>query len=267
MQLALHAYQDAFAAALLADDPAADAPEELRSLLAQPGFAVYRNTVLKGCIDALQANFPTVDRLVGDEWFRAAAAIHARATLPSQVSLLVYGESFPDFLAAFEPAQELPYLADVARVDRAWTESHVAADDPLLEPPAVVALSPAQMATTGLQLHAATRWHWSDAWPIHALWSRNRSESSEEPAEIVWAGEGVLLTRPYGAVHCAALSGAGAAFLAACATGASIEQAVLAALSAEPAADIAALIHQLLDAGAFSALQPAQRDTARKEEE
>ena len=28
-------------------------------------FAVYRNTVLKGCIDALQANYPTVGQLVG----------------------------------------------------------------------------------------------------------------------------------------------------------------------------------------------------------
>jgi len=58
-------YQDAFAQALLAED-AAVAPQ-LAYLVAQPGLADYRNTVLKGCIDAVQANFPTVARLVGDE--------------------------------------------------------------------------------------------------------------------------------------------------------------------------------------------------------
>jgi hypothetical protein len=42
-------------------------------------FKVYRNTVLKGCVDALAANFPTVLRLVGEDWFRAAALIHVCA--------------------------------------------------------------------------------------------------------------------------------------------------------------------------------------------
>jgi Putative DNA-binding domain len=54
-------YQDAFAQALLAEDPGSASPE-LARLVAQPGFAVYRNTVLKGCIDALHANFPAVAR-------------------------------------------------------------------------------------------------------------------------------------------------------------------------------------------------------------
>ena len=42
--------------------------------------------------------------------------------------LVDYGEEFPDFLATFEPAAELPYLSDVARLDRFWTQAHVAAD-------------------------------------------------------------------------------------------------------------------------------------------
>ena len=148
---ALARYQDAFAAALLADDPLAEAAPELRPLVSQPGFAVYRNTVMKGCVDALQANYPTIERLVGEEWFRAAAACHARKALPSQTALIVYGEAFADFLATFEPARELPYLADVARVDRAWTEAHVAADAPTLAPAELAALPPAQMSTRALR--------------------------------------------------------------------------------------------------------------------
>ena len=67
----LSTFQDSFSAALLGQ--AADAPW-LSALESQPGFAVYRNTVLKGCIDALQANYPTVCQLVGDDWFRAELA-------------------------------------------------------------------------------------------------------------------------------------------------------------------------------------------------
>ncbi len=137
---------------------------------------------MKGCIDALQANYPTIERLVGEEWFRAAAACHARKALPSQTALIVYGETFADFLATFEPARELPYLADVARVDRAWTEAHVAADAPTLAPAELAALPPAQMSTRALRLHPATRWCWSDEWPIHTLWSRNRGDSTPATA-------------------------------------------------------------------------------------
>lgn len=256
MKSELSAYQDAFAAALLAEDPQAGAPPEVARLAAQPGFAVYRNTVMKACVDALQANYPAVARLVGDEWFRAAAALHVRRHLPSQSSLLLYGAEFPAFLASFEPAREVPYLADVARVDRWWTEAHVAADDPLLDPAVLAALTPGQMSCLALRPHATARWGWCDEWPVLTLWRRNREAFADDGGAIAWEPEGALLTRPVGAVRAAALPRAGVALLDACAAGLCIEQAVLAALEVDARADIAALIRRLLEAGAFSALQP-----------
>ena len=101
---------------------------------------------MKGCIDALQANYPSVARLVGDEWFRAAAAIFAREQLPAQATLLYYGEGFAEFLARFAPAAELPYLPGVARLDRCWTESHAAPDESALAPAALAGLAPGALA-------------------------------------------------------------------------------------------------------------------------
>ncbi len=75
----MNTFQQSFAQALLhpgAADPAAVA---MAAVLQQPAFSVYRNTVLKGCIDALEANYPTVARLVGSEWFRSVAALVAVA--------------------------------------------------------------------------------------------------------------------------------------------------------------------------------------------
>ena len=66
MTIRLETFQDGFANALLALEPSVDCAPELAYLVAQPGFAVYRNTVMKGCIDALQANYPAVARLVGE---------------------------------------------------------------------------------------------------------------------------------------------------------------------------------------------------------
>ncbi len=253
------AYQDAFAAALLADDPAASPCPMVERLRRQPGFAVYRNTVMKGCIDALQANYPTVERLVGEEWLRAAAGVFARRQLPSQPSLVLYGEEFPSFLAAFEPAREIPYLADVARVDRLWTEAHVAADAPELDAATLAALPPSAMSSFGLRLHPAARWTWSDDWPIHALWSHNRSREADFEAPMEWIGEGVLVTRPLGPVRVEAFARGGVALLDACRAGVSIEEAVQCALDAQTDVDLAGLVRLLLQAGAFSGLQPIAR--------
>jgi len=266
---ALARYQDHFAAALLSGADArgalAYAPAVIARLTAQPGFAVYRNTVFKGCIDALEANFPAVARLVGTEWMRAAAGEYARAEPPRSPRLLDYGATFPGFLATFEPAAGLPWLPDVATLDRLWIEAHVAADAPVLDVAQVAAWQPADLMRARLVPHPATRWSWCAHSPAFTIWSRNRTDDAPAvdvagadatgaDAEIDWAPEGALLTRPEAAVDQCRLSRAGIAFLDACAAGQTVEAAALAALDAEPAADLRALIGALLSAGAFAAL-------------
>lgn len=259
---ALAVFQSGFAHALR--DPAGPLPPSLARLVGQPGFAVYRNTVMKGCIDALHANFPSVARIVGDEWFRAAAAVYARAELPSAPMLATYGASFPEFLARFEPAAELPYLPAVARIDRLWSESHVAADAPTLDAGALRTLTPDDVARCTLQLHPAARWAWSDELPLHALWTRNRSDAAAtDDTPIDWHGEGVLLTRPHGAVLVQPLSRGGATLLDACAQGRSIEDAVAAAL-ADPVEDVGVLIGQCVSAGAFRGIAPLDLADSRR---
>ncbi|RJG03443.1 DNA-binding domain-containing protein [Noviherbaspirillum sedimenti] len=241
-------FQDAFAQALLA--PAGEAPPILAGLLAQPGFAVYRNTVAKGCIDALLANFPAVARLTGEAWLRSAAALYLREQPPGDARLLYYGAGFADFLARFAPAADLPWLADVARLDRYWIEVHTAADAAPLDLAALSGLAPEALARTVLRPHAAARWAWFADAPVYTLWRRNR-EPFEEAGEIAWQGEGALLLRPYGAVQWAALDAADCAFLDVCGAGLPLADAAAAALALRADTDLAALLARLLQLGAF----------------
>jgi len=262
--LSLAQFQSAFADALLAPaDAAASSP--LAHLLAQPAFAVYRNTVAKGCVDALEANFPSVARLVGREWFRAAAAVHVRASPPRDARLLFYGAHFPQFLRDFEPAAELPYLAGVAQLDALWCAAHTAADAPQLDASALTRLPPEQLGAAVLRPHPATRWVWFETHPIYTLWHRNRPSGmtladgtaappEADEGEIEWQAEGALLTRCDGVVRWQPAGRADAAFLAACADGATLSRAADAASLADPEADIAALLAGLLRAGAFCQL-------------
>lgn len=250
-------FQHAFAQALM--QPAATPPAEsspIAALLRQAGFAVYRNTVLRGCVDALLANYPAVARLVGEPWFRAAAAEYVRAHWPARPMLVDYGDRFAEFLTAFAPAAELPYLPAVAQLDRCWTEAHLAADAPALRAADFARLI-RQVDLQHLQLrpHPAARWRWFDAVPALTIWQRNRTPSTDT-AVIDWRGEGALLTRPAGAVDCCALPRAGAALLDACAAGlplaAALEQAAAAA-AAEGINPLLPLLPLLLEAGAFVA--------------
>jgi hypothetical protein len=111
------------------------------------------------------------------------------------------------------------------------------------------------MHRLSLRPHATARWAWCEERPIYTLWSRNRDCDAAFDAEIDWRGEGVLLTRPHGAVKHQRLPRAGATFLSACAEGLSLECAVAAALDTDPTADLAALINQLLQAGALADMQ------------
>lgn len=255
-------FQDRFARALL-DDPAAAAgdraglPHEITGVIAQRGFAVYRNTVYRGCIDALQGNYPTVTRLVGEEWLRAAAAIFARTGLPSHPALVEYGAGFAAFLETFGPAAELPYLPGVARLDRMWTEAHVARDEPPLDAAALAHLDPDRLAAAVLRPHASARWAWFAGQPIFTIWSRNRAGGTDD-SEFAWQGEGALLVRPFDKVEAVPLDHAAVAFLDASAAGASINDASLAAFAIDAGTDLSQLLARLFAAGAWGQISFAR---------
>jgi hypothetical protein len=261
----LATFQESFARALFGGGgPLAD--EQAARWATQPAFAVYRNTVMKGCIDALQANHPAVLRLVGETWFRSAAAIHVRAAPPKDPRLLHYGvlpgtpsaPSFADFLSSFEPADQLPYLPDVARLDGAWTACHAAPDAPAADPAVLAALELQVLGALHLRPHPAARWMWFEASPIYTIWSASRQGEELDDA-LAWQGEGALLTRPLDTVQWCPIGQAGCALLDACADGATLAEAAESALRADPACDLAALLALLLQQGAF--LQPLPKET------
>lgn len=248
----LKTFQDGFVRALMAADVQAIETPAIAALARQPGFAFYRNTVMKGCIDALQANYPAVMRLVGEEWFRAAAAVFVRGNLPLEPTLARYGAGFAEFLASFEPAAELIYLPSVARLDRFWTEAHMAPDQAPVATADVARLAPEALARAVLRPHASARWAWFAEQPIYSIWRRSREASEEDLSDLAWCAEGALIARPRGVVEWAALDAAGCAFLDACAAGHTLSEAARAALAADARADLSQLMARLLAARAFS---------------
>jgi hypothetical protein len=242
----LAGFQDAFVDALYGKESSM-----METLTQQPGFAVYRNTVLKGTTDALLANFPTIERLVGTNWLNSAAAIHARLSPPTDVRLLNYGAGFPDFLDKFEHAQDMPYLGDVARLDLLWTQVHCAADEPGLELNDLAQFPATKLGNLRLRPRDTTRWAWLPDCPAYTIWRLNREER-KIPEKLEWQGEGALLTRKAGRMHWQAASAADCAFLDACAAHLPLDVAADWAIDVESGLNLENLIIRLVSADAFA---------------
>lgn len=248
-------FQASFAAALASGDPNA-CPGDLADD-ARARFRIYRNNVRHALAGALAAAYPAVARLVGDAFFRAMAHEYARTNLPRERTLVLYGDAFPDFVAGYPAAVSLPYLADVAWLERSVLEALHAADAPPLDPARLLDIG-AGADMLRFVPHPAARLVISP-FPVAALWRANRDTASAAGPQTLRMrpeGCGVLVTRPKQAVEVAELEPSVTGFAAALLAGHALGHATNIALRADPNFDLADAARTLLVAGAFAETSP-----------
>jgi hypothetical protein len=244
-------YAAAFAPALLDPDraaPAAVAGPHGKG--ATKRYSVYRNNVTVSLINALAATFPATMRITGVDFFRAMARFHVRATPPISPLLFEYGRHFPDFIEQYEHARSIPWLADVARIERAWLDAYHASDAEPLSPRALTSLPPESLADTVFAPHPASRIARS-AYPAVTIFAANRSDA---PRQIEANDpEDALVTRPGLEVIVRRLPPGGAIFLLRLIAGEPLGAAAAAALADSPEFDLPANLTGMIEAGVFTA--------------
>lgn len=242
-----------FAPALL--DPARSTPEIVAGpsgKAANRRYDVYRNNVMVSLIDALAAIYPAVQRITGTDFFRAMARFHVRSNPPTSPLLFEYGRDFPEFIAQYEHAQTMPWLADVARIERAWLDAYHAADAVPLSPARLSAVTPDRLADLVFIPHPAARCLRSDYAAV-TIFAANRDKA---PVMRIDAStpEDALITRCEFDVAVRRLPPGGAVFADGLMSGRPLGEAAAAALEAASEFDIAANIAGLIEAGAFTSL-------------
>jgi hypothetical protein len=219
-------------------------------------YNVYRNNVTVSLINALAAAFPATLRITGVDFFRAMARFYVRAAPPSSPLLFEYGRDFPDFIERYEYAQSVPWLSDVARIERGWLDAYHAADVQPLMPHELAAIPSEQLPNTVLKPHPATQVIRSRFSAV-TIFTASRSDGSASHIEVV-EPEDALVTRPALEVEVRRLPPGGAIFLSGLIIGESLGAAASAALSESPSFDLPANIHGLLEAGAFTTVVCAE---------
>jgi hypothetical protein len=229
-----------FAEALL--DPDAALPPGLVDPQGRPAprrFAVYRNNVASSLTRALEAGFPTVRKLVGDEFFAAMALVYLRAHPPRSRSLMLYGTEFPDFLAGFPPVAHLGYLPDVARLELGLRDSYHAADSTPLSAVEFQRLLGTDISGLRLTLAPALRLLRS-AWPVVSIWVAHQADGEPAPGP---GAEDALILRPEFDPRPHLLPAGGASFLSGLLSGRTLGESLD---LAGPELDLAAILGLLI---------------------
>ncbi len=251
-----HGIRSAFVDALF--DPMRPPPAGLTSCnAARPGkrFDVYRNNVVASLIGALRARFPATERIVGEEFFVGAAKSFVASHPPRSRLLMIYGDAFPSFLSGFAPAADLPYLADVARLEAARTHAYHAADAEPLDMGGLAALDPERLWRLRLTLHPSAR-VLRFTTPAFTIWAMNAGDGEAGPVDLD-RGEDALVVRPHLEVRVHPLPPGGARFLLALEAGRPLGAAAEDAVSETAGFDLAEGLAGLMRMGAVAGAIPS----------
>ncbi|MET4389138.1 hypothetical protein ABIB73_004907 [Bradyrhizobium sp. F1.4.3] len=215
-------------------------------------YDVYRNNVTVSLIDAMAAIYPAVQRVTGPDFFRAMARFHVRETPPTSPLLFDYGRDFPAFIEAYEHARPLPWLADVARIERAWLDAYHARDAAPLAPARLSTVAPDRLGDLIFSPHPAAcivRSRFSTV----TIFAANRDTA---PVGRIDASipEDALITRADFDVTVRHLPPGGAVFATNLISGRPLGEAAASALEASPDFNIASNIAGLIEAGAFTSI-------------
>lgn len=210
-------------------------------------FAVYRNNVHVGLVGVLAAKFPVCAQLVGSEFFTAMARVYVADHKPATPVMMAYGADFADFIAGFDGARAVPYLADMARLEQAWSIAYNAADAPALSIAPLAALSPEALLATILTAQPAFGLIVS-RFPIGTIWSAHHAAG----VTVTPGGETVVLTRPQADVRVTVIPAADGVFVQGLLAGQAIGVAAQATLDIHASFDLAQALTGLCALGAFS---------------
>jgi hypothetical protein len=204
-------------------------------------MAIYRANMVASADKALSAAYPVIRQVVGEAFFHGLAREHQRVTPSTSGDLTSFGARFDAFLAAFEHAQDMPWLPDFARLEWAVHRAYGAADAPDWDVAALAAIPP--------ERQDAIRFQWSpglavvrSGHPVVRVWTIHQP-GFDGAFEVDWTvAQTALVARDGFAVTVSDCGVADATFIEASLAGAPLGDAASATLERHPDFDLGALL-------------------------
>lgn len=155
---------------------------------------IYRHNISGGQIRALESTFPVIAAILGERSFAKLARDYAWSIGSPAADLNTLGHQLPTFiqttLGNLPAFAELPYLTDLAKLEWAWSQAHLAADDPVFD---LQRFQSAAIDGRPLRFQASQAMTLLKSdFPILAIWKDHRNgrparTSTSHPSQcIVW---------------------------------------------------------------------------------
>ncbi|MDX5594706.1 DNA-binding domain-containing protein [Pseudovibrio sp. SPO723] len=215
----------------------------------QRRFEVYRNNVLSSLSAALAANFPAIQRLLGEEYFKALAVEFVRQSPPTQPVLSEYGADLPEFVRSFPPLADYPYLGDVASLEWVWLKAYHGAELAVTAAEQLQEVTGERLNEVRFKVHPTASSVISQ-FPIYEIFKVNRDGAAATP--VAGGGQGVLVVRPGMHVVVEQVSPETLFLFEQLKQGVSLGAAAEAGLSQFPGFDLGSCLSSLLQTGALA---------------
>lgn len=224
------------------------------------GLAAYQANGHALAERGLRAAYPVVAALVGEESFAALARDFWHQQPPVRGDLAHWGDALPGFLATNPQLADVPYLADVARVE--WALHRAAsAPDGVADLATLALLSSADPDRLGLRLPPGTA-VLASGWPVASLVTAHLYDAPpmDTVAQRVQArqGENATVWRQGLRPRIAACPPAAAALLQTVIAGGSVLAGLQAALAADAGFDLGAWLQAAVQDGLVLGAAPLE---------
>lgn len=220
-------------------DPEAPPPAvRAHGLSAARRLQVYRHNMQSALVAALSTVYPVTLKLVGQEFFEAAAREYVKANPSHSGNIQDYGGAFSSFLNGHTPAASVPYLGDVAALEWRRVQTAIAPPHRKLDTEALAKV-PAEMQPELRFHHQPAARAFSSRFPILSIWEFCQAPEPQGDLDIDLPGECVLFSRPVLDVVMRRISAGEYRFLQGLCKGGSFGEACAAALEVEPGFDVA----------------------------
>lgn len=246
--------QSRFYAAIMAEASNVAAETALLEVLEEDSrrgrrrLAAYRRGIFGNLCNALVTSYPVLSRIVGLPFFREAARNYILAYPSLSGDLNDYGEHFAHFIADYPHAQELPYLADVARLEWLVQAIRHSAEAGPADISALASTPPERYGDLLFALDPCCA-RLDSPWPLADIWQVNQDSYTGGMQVDFAQGSSLLVRREQAGVAVLALSAAEAAFLDALNKQATLADAAALALEKEAGFDFGATLQRWIGTG------------------
>lgn len=233
-----------------------DLPPEAGSVYpaysATTAIEVYRNNYYGNLHDALAGAYPVIEQLVGKEFFWMLTRQFIGQHHSGSGNLHHYGVEMANFIADFEPAQGLVYLADIASLEWACHCAYFAPDADALDFGRLSQVSQDKYSNLVLITHPACHVVPS-RFPIAEIWHAHQPGTHGDfHIELDSGPSTVVVSRKDDAVLAKKISEADSEWLTRVKAGTTLGEATVSTLERFPNFDLQSGLSNLVTQGVFA---------------